>query len=241
MKKLFLGLVVILVIGVGVAYSQLDSIVKVGVETGGPETLKVPVTVESVSLSPFSGKVAIKGLEVGQPEGYGDGMIASVGSFDMKLKPSSLMSDHIIIDSIVIDAPMLDARRIDGKTNFEKLQQNVGPSDDTAPSNITLTIKSMQIRGAQVMVKNQGTINVDQTIKLADFSITDLGTDEKGLAPKEIARHVMSVLQPQITQALIKAGASDKLKDLAKDAEGKLEQGLTGLVGKLKKKKDDQN
>ncbi len=240
MKKLFFGLVVILVIGVGVAYSQLDSIVKVGVETGGPETLKVPVTVESVSLSPFSGKVAIKGLEVGQPEGYGEGMIASVGSFDMKLKPSSLMSDHIIIESIVIDAPMLDARRIQGKTNFEKLQQNVGPSDDT-PSEITLTIKSMQIRGAQVTVKNEGTINVDQTVKLADFNITDLGTDEKGMAPKEIARHVMSVLQPQITQALIKAGASDKLKDLAKDAEGKLEQGLSGLVGKLKKKKDDQN
>lgn len=240
MKKLFLGLVLILVIGVGVAYSQLDSIVKVGVETGGPETLKVPVTVESVSLSPFSGKVAIKGLEVGQPEGYGEGMIASVGSFDMKLKPSSLMSDHIIIESIVIDAPMLDARRIEGKTNFEKLQQNVGPSDE-APSDITLTIKSMQIRGAQVTVKNEGTINVDQTIKLADFSITDLGTDEKGMAPKEIARHVMAVLQPQITQALIKAGASDKLKDLAKDAEGKLEQGLSGLVGKLKKKKDDQN
>ncbi len=240
MKKLFFGLVVILVIGVGVAYSQLDSIVKVGVETGGPETLKVPVTVESVSLSPFSGKVAIKGLEVGQPEGYGEGMIASVGSFDMKLKPSSLMSDHIIIESIVIDAPMLDARRIQGKTNFEKLQQNVGPSDDT-PSEITLTIKSMQIRGAQVTVKNEGAINVDQTIKLADFNITDLGTDEKGMAPKEIARHVMSVLQPQITQALIKAGASDKLKDLAKDAEGKLEQGLSGLVGKLKKKKDDQN
>ncbi|SDD82318.1 AsmA family protein [Kordiimonas lacus] len=241
MKKLFLGLVVIILIGVGVAYVQLDNIVKVGVETGGPETLKVPVTVESVSLSPFSGKVAIKGLEIGQPQGYGEGKIASVGSFDMKLRPSTLMSDHIIIDSIVIDAPMLDARRIDGKTNFERLQQNVGPSEETAPSNITLTIKSMQIRGAQVAVKNEGSIKVDQTIQLADFNITDLGTDEKGLAPAEIARHIMAVLQPQITQALIKAGASDKLKDIASGAEGKLEEGLSSLVGKLKKKKDDQN
>jgi len=241
MKKLFIGLVVILLVGAGVAYSQINTIVKTGVEKGGPKTLKVPVTVESINLSPFSGKVSFKGLEIGQPDGFGEGQIASLGSFDMQLQPRTLLSDHIIIDSIVIDTPMLDARRIDGKTNFEKLQQNVGPADNAEPSNITLTIKKMVIRAPKVAVKTEGALSVDKTIELADFTITDLGTDEKGMAPAEIARHVMSVLQPQIAQALIKAGASEKLKELVKDKEGSLEKGITSLVGKLKKKKDDQN
>ncbi|NVJ69738.1 MAG: hypothetical protein HWE08_05255 [Alphaproteobacteria bacterium] len=238
MKKLLLVLLGVVVIVAGVAYTQIDSIVKVGVETGGPKALKVPVKVGSVSLSPFSGKVQVKELEIGQPEGFGEGNIASVASFDMKLEPSTLMSDHIIIDTIVIDTPMLDARRMGGISNFEKLQQAIG-TRDTAPSEITLTIKNMLVKAPTVAVKNEGTIDVDQTIKLADFTITDLGTDEKGLSPPEIARHVMEVLQPQIAQALIKAGASDKIKDLTKGAEGKLEQGLTGLVDKLKKKKTD--
>ncbi|NVJ99467.1 MAG: hypothetical protein HWE25_15045 [Alphaproteobacteria bacterium] len=242
MKKLLLLLVILVAAAGAVAYFKAGSIVKVGVETAGPETLKVPVRVENINLSPFTGKVTVKGLEVGQPEGFGEGVLASVGNFDMKVRPASLFSDHIIIDHIVIDAPMLDARRIDGKSNFEKLQQNVGTSgtEDTGASDITLTIKSIQVRAPKVTVKNEGgMMDVDQTVELADFTITDLGTDEKGLAPAEIARHVMAVLQPQIAQALIKAGASDKIKDLAKGAEGKLEQGISSLVGKFKKKTGD--
>lgn len=240
MKKLLYVFLILLVVGVGVAYNQLGSIVKVGVETGGPETLQVPVTVESVDIAPLSGEVSVKGFEVGQPEGFGEGSIASVASFDMKLKPQSLFSDHIIIESIVVDAPMLDARRTEEVSNFEKLQQNMGVAQEgeTGASDITLTIKKMVIKGATVAIKNEGMLDVEQTVSLADFTISDLGTDEKGMAPAEIARHMMAVLQPQITEALIKAGASEKLKDLAKDTEGTLQKGLSDLVGKLKKKND---
>ena len=244
MKKVLLLLFVLVIAAAGAAYYKAGSIVKMGVETAGPETLKVPVRVANISLSPFSGKVNVQGLEIGQPEGFGEGVLASISNFDMKVRPSTLFSDHIIIDHIVIDAPMLDARRVNGKTNFQKLQQNVGPvgGADTARSDITLTIKSIQVKSPRVTVKNESKVmNVDETINMADFNITDLGTDEKGLAPAEIARHVMAVMQPQIAQALVKAGASDKLKDLATGAEGKLEQGITGLVDKLRKKTGDNN
>lgn len=242
MKKVLLLLFVLVIAAAGAAYYKAGSIVKMGVETAGPETLKVPVRVANINLSPFSGKVNVQGLEIGQPEGFGEGVLASVGNFDMKVRPSTLFSDHIIIDHIVIDAPMLDARRVNGKTNFQKLQRNVGPvgGADAAPSDITLTIKSIQVKSPRVTVKNESSVmNVNETINMADFNITDLGTDEKGLAPAEIARHVMAVMQPQIAQALIKAGASDKLKDLTKGAEGKLEEGITGLVDKFRKKTGD--
>lgn len=248
MKKILLFLILILVGGVAFAWYQMDTLVKTGVETAGPETLRVPVKLKQVNLSPLSGKVSLKGLDIGQPKGYGEGSIAQIGAFDMKLRPRTLLSDHIIIDTIVVDTPILDARRLDGKLNFEALSEGLNVPD-SAPmeggateGEITLTIKSMQIKAPKVRVKNEGDglLDVDTTLELADFNITDLGTDEKGLAPSEIARHVMAVLQPQITQALIKAGASDKIKGLAQDAEGKLKEGLTGLIGNLRKKSGDK-
>lgn len=241
MKK-FLLLVLVLIIGGGAfAYYKLDSIVKTGVETKGPEVLKVPVNVKSISLSPFSGSIGVNGLAIGQPEGFGEGQIASLEGFDMKVRTETLFSDHIIIDSIMVDAPKLDVRSKGKETNFQALQKAIGAPASSEPSNITLTIKKMTIKGPEIAVLTEGgMLDVDETIKLADFTITDLGTDEKGLSPREIARHVMAVLEPQIAQALVKAQASGKLQDLAKDASGTLEKGIGSLVDKLKKKKTDE-
>ncbi len=239
MKKLLLLILILFVAGGAYAFVKLDDIVKTGVEVSGPEVMNVPVTVDSVSLAPFSGKLRVKGLAVGQPGGFGDGNIASVGSFDVKLRTSTLLSDHIIIDSIVIDAPMLDVRTKGRNTNFDALQKGMAPmpaADAGAPA-MTMTIKQLMIKGPKVAITTEdGPIDIDKTITLADFTLTDLGTDEKGLAPAEIARHVMDVLQPQIAKALIEAGASAKLKEMAGDARGTLEKGLGSLVGKLKKK-----
>lgn len=241
-KKFLLLVLVLIVAGGAFAYYKLDTIVKTGVETQGPEVLKVPVTVKSISLSPFSGTIGVNGLAIGQPEGFGEGQIASLEGFDMKVRTDTLFSDHIIIDEIKVEAPKLDIRAKGRETNFQAMQKAIGMQSSNEASNMTLTIKKMTIEGPEIAVLTEGgMMNVDERIKLADFTITDLGTDEKGLAPSEIARHVMAVLEPQIAQALIKAQASGKLQDLAKDAGGKLEKGIGSLVGKLKKKSDEKD
>ncbi|WP_262691951.1 AsmA family protein [Kordiimonas aestuarii] len=241
MKKFLLLILILLVGGGAYAYYKLDTIVKTGVETKGPEVLKVPVGVKGISLSPFSGSIGVNGLTIGQPEGFGDGQIATLEGFDMKVSTKSLFSDHIIIDSIMVDAPKLDIRSKGAQTNFQALQKAIGYQASTEPTNVTLTIKKMTVKGPEIAVLSEGgMLNVDERIKLEDFTITDLGTDEKGLAPQEIARHVMAVLEPQIAKALVKAQASGKLQELTKGAEGKLEKGIGSLVGKLKKKTDDE-
>lgn len=235
MKKLLIGLIVIVVIiGVGV-YTQLDAIIKSGVETAGPEALHVGVTVDSVSISPFSGEVKVSKLSVGQPEGYGEGPMMQLGEFMMKVETASLINDHVIIDEIILDQPLFDARIIGGKSNFQAVQQRL-ETDEGASSDITLTIRKFVVRGAALSVSNDSLLKVDEDISLADFTLTNLGTDEKGLSPKEIARHVMDTLQPQIAKALVAAGASDKLKEIAKDARGKLEKGVGSLLDKVRNK-----
>jgi len=242
-KKFTIILILVLGLTASFLYIQLDTIVETGINTAGPEALKVDVEVENVSLSPLSGDVAVTNLSLGQPEGFGDGPMAQVGDFSMKLETSTLLNDHIIIDRMVIDAPMLDVRRQDGNTNFQAFQERLGLIEDEADSAsaVTLTIRRLEVKAPRILAKNDGFFKLDEDITLADFTLTDLGTDEKGLAPKEIARHVMDTLQPQITKALLAAGASNKIKQIAKDAKGTLEQGVGGLLGVLKKKKKEND
>jgi hypothetical protein len=236
MKRILLGLFVIILLIAGITYFQLNNIVKHGVNDYAPDILKVDVNVDSVNLSPLSGNVAFSGFTIGQPEGFGDGAIASLSGFDMKLETGTLLSNHIIIDTILIDSPALDVRLQDGESNFEALQKGMelpASEEEARESEITLTIRKLEIRTPQVSLKNDQLLNIDETDKLASFTLTDLGTDEKGLAPSEIARHVMDTLQPQITKALIKVGAGKKLKSLADGATKKLGKGVESILDKV--------
>lgn len=238
MKKFLIGLILVLGLAAGVLYAQLGAVVETGINTAGPEVLKVAVDVESVSLSPMAGEVEVENLSLGQPSGFGEGPMAAVGDFSMKLQTSSLLSDHIIIDHMVVNAPLLDIRRQEGKTNFQAFQEGLGLAEtEETSSEVTMTIRRLEVKAPRILAKNDGFFKLDEDITLADFTLTDLGTDEEGLAPKEIARHVMDTLQPQITKALIAAGASNKIQEMAKDAKGTLEKGVGGLLNKLKKKK----
>lgn len=247
MKKLLVGFVALLLVGGIILYTQLNTVIKTGVEVAGPEALSVPVSVGSVSISPFSGRVKVTDFAIGQPEGFGDGSMVQLGEFSMKVDTGTLTKDHIIVDEIVIDQPVFDARVIGSQSNFQALQERLavdgGNEIDGQP--LTLTIRSLAVRRPQISVQKEGGfIQVDEDINLADFTLTDLGTDEQGLAPREIARHVMDTLQPQITRALVAAGAGDTIKGLAKDARGQLERQAGNLLNKLRNKRkseDDSN
>ncbi|WP_262694214.1 DUF748 domain-containing protein [Kordiimonas aquimaris] len=241
MKKLFFGLLLIIIVVGGVVYTQLNSVIKVGVETAGPEALQVDVTVGSVNISPLTGEVQITDLLIGQPEGFGDGPMMKVGDFKMAVETSTLMNDHIIVDEIVIDQPLIDARMIGNQSNFEALQKRLetysgGAEETVAGEALTLTIRSLAVKAPQIAVSKDGLLAVNENVTLADFNLSNLGTDEKGLSPREIARHVMDTLQPQIAKVLINAQMPDNIKDIANDARGKLEKGVGDILGKLRKK-----
>src|SRR5208283_942213 len=109
MKKLFLSLVIVLavlIVGAGVLLSFfLGPIVKEGMETVGPKILQVSVRVDAVNLSLLTGSAGIKGLVVGNPEGYKAPQAISVGSAAVGVNPFSVLSDKIVIRSVRVEAP----------------------------------------------------------------------------------------------------------------------------------------
>src|ERR1022692_4796855 len=103
--RLLIALVVVVVLAVLAVSLFLDGAIKRGVETFGPRLTKVDIKLDSVSLSLFSGSGTIKGLVVGNPEGYKTPSSINVGTATLALKPGSLLSDKIVIKTINVKGP----------------------------------------------------------------------------------------------------------------------------------------
>ncbi|MEO6435140.1 MAG: AsmA family protein, partial [Tepidisphaeraceae bacterium] len=105
--KILLILVALLVIALVIISFSLGSIIKKGIETAGPEVAKVKMTITGASLSLLGGSGTVKGLFIGNPEGYKTESAVKVGTTHLSVSPGSLMSDKVVIRSIQIDGPEL--------------------------------------------------------------------------------------------------------------------------------------
>src|SRR2546421_162049 len=103
--RLIFAVLILAVLAVLAVHFFLDSALKRGVETIGPDLTKVSVKVALVNLSLLSGSGTINGLVVGNPEGYKSPSSISVGTASVAIQPSSLLSDKTIVRSIKLQAP----------------------------------------------------------------------------------------------------------------------------------------
>jgi hypothetical protein len=114
MKKVAIGLAVVLVLVAGVlfwAWHSLDVIVKYAVEHYGPDVLGTTVKVAEVNLSAQTGEGALKGLEIGSPRGYSAPRAARFGEIRLALDPATITEDVILVREIRVDAPIITFER----------------------------------------------------------------------------------------------------------------------------------
>jgi hypothetical protein len=244
MKKLFLGVVIVLVvlivaavIGVGLF---LDSIVKMGMETVGPKITQVSIKVDAVNLSLLNGSARVKGFVVGNPEGYKTPQAISVGSAAVGVNPLTIFSDKIVVRSVRIEAPEITFEGGLGGNNLSKIMDNVNAvakNGGPAATNTTaragnepgrkMEVDDFLITGAIAHVSLTGIGGREMTLTLPDIHLTNLGTDRAGITATDLTRRVLGA----ITTATIKAVAN-ATTDIGK---------VTGNLGKDAQKAVDQN
>src|SRR2546427_3563945 len=123
--RLLIALAVLVLLGAVTAHLFLDGAIKRGVETIGSKLTKVDVKLDAVSLSLLSGSGKIKGLVVGNPEGFKMPSAINVGTASLALKPGSLLSDKVLIQSINVQAPEVTFETDLHANNLSKLLANV--------------------------------------------------------------------------------------------------------------------
>src|SRR5215469_16314493 len=102
---IFLVLVVLFIVAILIVGSHLGDIVKAGLEKVGPKVTQTTLTVDAVNVSLLGGTAGVRGLVMGNPEGFKSPQSISVSNAAISLVPSSVLSDKVIIRSIVVSAP----------------------------------------------------------------------------------------------------------------------------------------
>jgi hypothetical protein len=260
-KKIMLIAVGVVLLLVVVLMLSLGQIIKAGVNTAGPRLAKVPVHLNSVVVNPLTGVVRIKGLIVGNPEGFNTPSAMELNDFKLNIKMSSLFSKAIVIEEILIDAPQITYEKSLKSSNLSTLQANLAPKDATTPKPDAapapekkkgaakkIIIEDFQLNGAKVHVTITALGGKKMTLPLPDIQMKDIGKDSGGANPAEVISEVFDSITKAVMGAVSSAGdiAGDALKnvggaasdaakgatDAAKGAADSIKKGFGGLLGK---------
>ena len=239
MKKLIVRLVlvavVLLVVAIGVGIFFLGSIVKTGVEKVGPIVLKVPVKLDSASVSLLGGSSTLKGFVIGNPEGFKSTEAIKVGTVAVAVVPKSIFGDKVIIHSIKVEAPEISYELGFKGSNLGKILDNVNsgeakPASQPTPSSGAgkkLQVDEFIITGAKVHV---GAIGVGAApVTIPEIRLSNLGQGPEGITSAELSKLVLNALVEAASKAAAQSGK------LGVDAES-LKKGASGLGDLFKKK-----
>lgn len=207
MKRLFkFGLVVLVLIVIAVATIPIwvDGAVQKAIEKQGTAALGVTTEIESVSIAVFGGEASLRGLKIGNVDGYAAPHFMHMDSGRVAVTLGSLTEDTIVIPELVIDGVDLRLERKGDGANYEKivenLEKNVGGDD--APKDATdgkkFVIKSIVIRNINVeaYASLTGLARRPVTGKVNELRFENIGSETDGGA-------VLAVVVDKIVSAVL--------------------------------------
>lgn len=210
----------------------LGPIVKGAVKAFGPAFLGVPVNVESVSISAFSGKAEIRGFEIGNPEGFDTPYLLHADTLAVDLSVRELLGGSCHIRDLRVIGPRVWYHRkltssnvstllegLDSKAAEEKEEKEKDRPDrkkDSKPVVIDHFLFDEGVVGVKV--------GAGVEIPLAKVELNDIGKDG-ALMPAQLVRVVLGAVFDSVLHAVSAIG------DLATDAVGTIGGAAKDVVG----------
>ena len=243
LEKIFWSVVLVLVVlaiaGAIVASMFLGDIVKKGIETVGPRITQVSVKVDEVRLTLLTGSASVKGLVIGNPEGYQTPQAISAGMISVGVNPLSVLSDKIVVRSLHVESPEITFEGGLGGNNLSKILDNVNASARTTAKPVAgstnapaqtkpsrnLEVDDLLITGAKVHVSLTDLGGKEMTLPLPPIHLVNLGKNQDGITAAELTRSVLDAVVSATLKAVGKAAP-----DIGKNA-GNLLKGAGGNTG----------
>ncbi|MCK5270060.1 MAG: AsmA family protein [Sedimentisphaerales bacterium] len=164
--------------------------IKIGIEAGATEALKVPVAVEDVSLSILAGKAGVKNLIIDNPSGYKNEKMLELGQARIDLDMGSVLSETVRIEDVLLEKVSVVLEQKGLTNNIQEVLNGMSSesaepkTEEEQPSekpSKKLLIKKLQINEVAVKVKLLPIPGKKDTLvlKLSPITMTDLGSDNK--------------------------------------------------------------
>lgn len=248
MKKwIFISLgaiVVILIVVVIVGLSKLGPIVKMAVNTYGPEITDTKLHVDDVGISLFSGEADLKKFFLGNPKGFKSPSAMKVDAVYVDVDESSITQDTIIIKKVEVVGPEITYEKRGKSDNFQSILNNVqknlpkGESVKKEPAKKgpekKVIINDFIVKNGKVnlAVAMPGGVLADREISadLPDIHLKDIGKKKGGASPAEAAKVIFEALYAKITAPSVIGPLNEQVKKLGGTAAKALEEVTQGGV-----------
>jgi len=222
-------LVLAVVVFVLVVFANLDRAARVGIEQGGTYAMGVDTTLDSADLGVFSGRFAMSGLRVANPQGFNTPHFLTLGDGAVKLNYESLSSDTITLPTLTLTGIDVYLDKEEGSSNYQTILDNLKrfesgdktepePQGDVAKQNVV--IQSLEIRDITVHADAVGNQPVD--VEIDAITLTNVGS--QGGDALQLAG-VFGVVTKAVMLAAVQAGAGAIPDALI----GELQTNLAGL------------
>ena len=236
MKKLLIGVVVVVAVIAGGAYflfANLDKIIQTAVEEAGSQVTQVDVTLAGVTLDIAGGKAGLNDLQVGNPDGFKTDYAMALGEVSVAMDPATVTENVIVVKEVIVDGPKITYELSGTDSNIATIQKNVenfagavggsGGSGETSSSSSEegpkVVIENLYIRGGEVAVSAGFLEGKKMGVGLPEIHLTDIGKDSGGASPAEVAAKVLDA----ISTAVISSVATLDLGSMVEGAGAVLE------------------
>jgi hypothetical protein len=222
----------------------LGNIVTAGVNSFGPKITQTKVVLGSASISPLSGGGTLSNLVVGNPKGWSDADLCSLGKIHVSVQPFSILGDHIIVNDISIEAPEFNYETKVVASNVGDLLKTISDlsGGKDAPQATTKSGKPIKFEVKHFHLQNGwvrlGVGPAAMRLPMPPIELTDLGTTEGGITPDQLVFAVMKSVTGSVVSATTAAAGKIGGTAGAAAAEGMKNVGgaIKGLFGGDKKK-----
>lgn len=252
MKKILITLILfIVVIIAAVSYyllTNLDALVKAGIEKYGSEVTHTAVRVDQVQIKLTDGAGTIKGLTIANPEGFETDFIFSLGEVTTEIDLESLKQEPYIINEVTVREPQVVVEvNANKKTNLNELKKTLmgGTTKKSTTSNTADAQNGSNTQAPRIIIRrlifSKGNIQVlvkplnnkKYTLKLSSINMKNLG-GKKGATPTELSKEIINRLIDQAKKDVKQKGIDAELDKLKTKFNTKINQ----EKAKLKSKSD---
>ncbi len=209
-----IGILVILVAGFLVITLSIDSIVKSNIEEAGSQMAGTRVTVDNVSISPFSGEGTIRGFRVENPEGYSTDHAIIIDDFFIKLDIFTLFSDVINVEEIRLTGPAIYVEQTLTGNNLRTILNNLNEAADAEPGTYgSLAIGYFLMEGGSADLYTEVGGERSARVEVSSIELRDLSEEH---AAEEAVRQIADQIIQQALQAAAQSGV-EQLRDAIRD------------------------
>lgn len=181
----------------------IDKIIHTGVETFGPKLTQSEVRLDEVNLSPLNGSGSLKGLYIGNPEGYKSDKAFFLEEIEIDIAPLSLLSERVLIEKIYIKKPQIVFENSGSGNNLNQLLNNINDvvtlSEGEEQDPVKFEITEFILEDGSVEVKLPGK---GMTVALSRIELRDIGKDSGGITSDEMAKVILGEVTGSVSNTV---------------------------------------